>query len=166
MKYYVANNGKPDGPYSVDELKSLDITPGTLVWNKDLKTWTPAGEVPELNAYLLGGAQNPPSLPNGGYTNNYTTNGNSHPEIPICPKTWLVESILVTLFCCLPFGIVGIIKASQVDSAFRAGDFIGAQQNSKDAGKWTKWGFFCGIGSAVIYLIYIGFTVFLASSIG
>ena len=29
-------------------------------------------------------------------------------ETKICPKTWLVESILVTLFCCLPF-LAGVV---------------------------------------------------------
>ena len=33
-------------------------------------------------------------------------------EENVQPKTWLVESILVTLFCCLPFGIVGIVNAA------------------------------------------------------
>ena len=33
---------------------------------------------------------------------------------PECPKTWMVESVLATIFCCLPFGIVGIINASKV----------------------------------------------------
>ena len=36
------------------------------------------------------------------------------------PKNWLVESILVTIFCCLPFGIAGIVFASQVNSKFAA----------------------------------------------
>ncbi|MES2882212.1 MAG: CD225/dispanin family protein, partial [Bacteroidota bacterium] len=40
---------------------------------------------------------------------------------PQQPKNWLVESILVTIFCCLPFGIVGIVNAAQVNSKFAAG---------------------------------------------
>ena len=79
------------------------------------------------------------------------------------PKNWLVESILVTLFCCLPFGIVGIINASQVNSKFAAGDHLGAQEASKNAGKWTKVGFFVGIGLAVLYLVFVfvfGVTMF------
>ncbi len=32
------------------------------------------------------------------------------------PKTWLTESILVTLLCCLPVGIAGIIQANKVSS--------------------------------------------------
>ena len=69
------------------------------------------------------------------------------------PKNWLVESILVTLFCCLPFGIAGIVFASQVNAKFAAGDYAGAMQASRDAGKWTKIGFFVGIGVGVLYAI-------------
>ncbi|MBE7178601.1 MAG: CD225/dispanin family protein [Mucilaginibacter polytrichastri] len=69
------------------------------------------------------------------------------------PKNWLVESILVTLFCCLPFGIAGIVFASQVNSKYDAGDFAGAERASKDAGKWTKIGFFIGIAGIIIYAV-------------
>jgi hypothetical protein len=69
------------------------------------------------------------------------------------PKNWLVESILVTLFCCLPFGIVGIINAAAVNTKFAAGDYAGAQESSAAAGKWTKIGFFLGIGVGVLYMI-------------
>jgi hypothetical protein len=71
------------------------------------------------------------------------------------PKNWLVESILVTIFCCLPLGIVGIINASKVDGKFAAGDHAGAQQSSAEAAKWTKIGFFVGIGVSVIYGIWL-----------
>ncbi len=79
------------------------------------------------------------------------------PETPSIhpPKNWLVESILVTLFCCLPFGIVGIIFASQVSTKHASGDHTGALQASKDAGKWTKIGFFVGIAVYVLYLLFI-----------
>lgn len=71
------------------------------------------------------------------------------------PKNWLVESILVTLFCCLPFGIAGIVFASQVNSKYAAGDYDGALRASGDAAKWTKIGFFVGIAVIVLYLIFI-----------
>lgn len=73
------------------------------------------------------------------------------------PKNWLVESILVTIFCCLPFGIVGIVFASQVNSKYAAGDYTGAQLASKDAGKWTKIGFFVGIAQAVLGILWVAF---------
>ena len=71
------------------------------------------------------------------------------------PKNWLVESILVTIFCCLPFGIAGIVFASQVNSKYQTGDFAGALVASKEAGKWTKIGFWIGLAGIVIYIIVI-----------
>ncbi len=71
------------------------------------------------------------------------------------PKTWLVESILVTLFCCLPLGIVGIINASNVTSKYEAGDVAGSQKASEEAKKWVKYGFFAGLAVAVLYIIFI-----------
>jgi hypothetical protein len=75
----------------------------------------------------------------------------STPSVP--PKSWMVESILVTLFCCLPFGIAGIVNASKVESKFYAGDIAGAKRASDEAGKWTKVSFFIGIGVVVLYAI-------------
>lgn len=69
------------------------------------------------------------------------------------PKNWLVESILVTLFCCLPFGIVGIVNAANVNAKFDAGDVEGAMRASSEAGKWTKIGFFVGLGGVVLYVL-------------
>lgn len=80
----------------------------------------------------------------------------SNTENQTCPKTWLAESILVTLFCCLPFGIVGIVHASKVSTLFAMGKYEMARQASVNAAKWTKISFFVGlvvtILSAVFYL--------------
>lgn len=74
---------------------------------------------------------------------------------PVAPKNWLVESILVTIFCCLPFGIVGIINAANVNSRMAVGDYAGAQEASRNAGKWTKIGFWVGISGIVLYLLFL-----------
>ena len=80
------------------------------------------------------------------------TNQNQQPrQTP--PKTWLVESILVTLFCCLPFGIAGIVNASKVESRFYAGDVTSAQQASDNAKKWTIVSLILGCSGIIIYLI-------------
>ncbi len=86
---------------------------------------------------------------------------------PVQPKNWLVESILVTLFCCLPFGIVGIINAAQVSSKYAAGDYAGAENAAKEAAKWTKIGFWIGAAFIILYFAAIflfGVTAFWASS--
>ncbi|HRH49753.1 MAG TPA: CD225/dispanin family protein [Panacibacter sp.] len=79
------------------------------------------------------------------------------------PKNWLVESILVTILCCLPFGIAGIVFASQVNTKYAAGDYNGALQASKDAGKWTKIGFWIGIGWIILSVIWVVFVIGVAA---
>lgn len=74
-------------------------------------------------------------------------------ERPAQPKNYLVQSILVTIFCCLVFGIIGIINASKVNSEYAAGNYAAAEEASKNAKKWTMWGFIVGLIIGVLYLI-------------
>ncbi len=71
------------------------------------------------------------------------------------PKNYLVESILVTLFCCLPLGIVAIINASKVNSAYDSGNHEEAQKASNDAKKWMKYSLIAGVIVIVLYLIFL-----------
>ncbi|MCL2682920.1 MAG: CD225/dispanin family protein [Bacteroidales bacterium] len=75
----------------------------------------------------------------------------------VMPKTWLTESILVTLFCCLPFGIAGIVNAANVSSRFNAGDLNGANMASQQAGKWTKVSFWVGLSAIILYFVFVVF---------
>ena len=75
----------------------------------------------------------------------------------IAPRTWLAESILVTMFCCLPFGIVGIVHASKVNSLFATGNHDEAEKASAKARKWTTIAFFTGIAFYAIYFLLILF---------
>ncbi|MEW7281105.1 CD225/dispanin family protein [Aquimarina sp. 2201CG1-2-11] len=70
------------------------------------------------------------------------------------PKNYLVESILVTIFCCLPLGIVGIINASKVNSEFEQGNFEEANKASASAKKWAKYGLIAGIIWIIGVLIF------------
>ncbi len=56
---------------------------------------------------------------------------NSTNNIP--PKSWLIESILVTVFCCQILGIISIIYAASVESKFYRGDIHGAESASETA---------------------------------
>lgn len=60
-------------------------------------------------------------------------NGNA----PAKPGNFLVPAVLSTLCCCLPVGIVAIIKASKVDGLYAAGDYAGAEKAAGDAKMWT-----------------------------
>lgn len=76
------------------------------------------------------------------------------------PDTWLWQSIVVTLLCCLPAGVVGIIFAAQANSAVSAGDYAEAREKAKTARLATLIGLGLGV---VVVLIYIVFFAIAAS---
>lgn len=63
---------------------------------------------------------------------------------------YLVQAILVTICCCLPFGIVAIVYAAQVNGKMAAGDLAGALHASNSAKMWCWIGFGVGIAVNVI----------------
>jgi hypothetical protein len=62
-------------------------------------------------------------------------------------SSYLVEAILVTIFCCMPFGIVAIVYAAQVDGKLASRDFTGARYVSERAKNWCLAAFLCGLVS-------------------
>jgi hypothetical protein len=69
--------------------------------------------------------------------------------------TYLVQSILMTLFCCMPFGIVAIVHAAKVESKQSAGDYEGALLASNSAKKWCWIGFWTGLVADAIYFAMV-----------
>lgn len=67
---------------------------------------------------------------------------------------YLVQAILVTICCCLPFGIPAIVYAAQVNVKLASGDFVGAK-SSADAAKMWCW---IAFGTGVVVGI-LSFTV-------
>jgi hypothetical protein len=63
----------------------------------------------------------------------------------------LVLAIVVTVLCCLPFGIVGIVHAAQVNARAQAGDVAGAEDSARKARNWSLWGLSLGL---VVYGLY------------
>lgn len=154
MEYHYNDGVTNYGPFTLEQLKQQPINRNTLIWYTGLPEWKPAYQIPELASWFgAPPAQGPP--PVGPSYAQPTRQGQ------VVPKTWLLESILVTIFCCLPFGIAGIIFASRVESKFYSGDVNGALQASREAGKWTKLGLWIGLAVIVLYLI-----VFFALGIG
>lgn len=182
MKYYIAENGQPAGPFEPNELMLHGLTVNSLVWCEGMPNWTSASQVPELMALLSGQPFNPGNIdvsmpqvppmgtevplpqvpPFGGgqqqpapYGTPYGQGTGNQPYAPpqygpetqrqqVMPKTWLTESILVTVlsFLCLcniiaaiP-GIIAIFKANSVKTKFMQGDIQGANAASASAKKW------------------------------
>ena len=58
------------------------------------------------------------------------------PEKPVNWVPYLVLSIITTVCCCLPFGVVGIVYATKINSAMNAGNYEEAQRSAKTAKIW------------------------------
>jgi interferon-induced transmembrane protein len=65
----------------------------------------------------------------------------------------LTEAILVTICCCVPFGIVAIVYAAQVNGKLQAGDVAGAQDSADKAKMWCWIGFGLGLVVNIISVI-------------
>lgn len=78
-------------------------------------------------------------------------------EQKYCPDTNLVWAILCTVLCCLPLGIVSIIKAASVEKLWNQGRHEEAQKASDDAMKYAMWGAVVGI----LYFVFVFVFVFV-----
>lgn len=67
------------------------------------------------------------------------------------PDSNLGWAILSTVLCCLPLGIVSIVKATSVGRLWAMGDYAGAQQAADDAKKFAIWS---AVVSVVFWLIF------------
>ncbi|MHC4693140.1 MAG: CD225/dispanin family protein [Planctomycetota bacterium] len=66
---------------------------------------------------------------------------------------YLMEAVLVTLFCCVPFGIAAIFYAGMAKGKLEAGDYEGASEAAKKAKYWCQVSFFLGLSGAALYFL-------------
>ena len=78
----------------------------------------------------------------------------SYGAVPHIPN-YLVQAILVTIFCCQPVGIVSIVYAAQVNGKIAAGDIAGARASSQNAKTWA-W-IALGVWAGLAVLAVLGF---------
>lgn len=81
---------------------------------------------------------------------------NQQQEKPPIPNTYLWQSIVVTILCCMPFGIAAIVNATQVESRYNQGNYEGAQRASRNAKNFSIWSL---VAAGIFYLGY-GILVF------
>ena len=81
---------------------------------------------------------------------------------PATVPNYLIPAI-ISLFCCLPLGIVGVIFAAQVNGKVAAGDIQGAMESSRKAklfsyiglGLGLAWWIFC----IVMWILGVGLSL-------
>lgn len=78
--------------------------------------------------------------------------------VPVEKKVpnYLVQAILVTVFCCLPTGVAAIIFAAQVNGKLQSGDHEGAVAASEKAKLWCWISLAVGIVVTILFF-FVGF---------
>lgn len=137
MYKIIGADGKEYGPVSLAQLQQW-IAEGranhqSKVRREDETEWKTVAELSELSGAGL------PPLP----TTPTQTVAQNVPN-------YLWQSIVITLCCCIPFGVVAIVYAAQVRTKLNVGDFAGAQDASNKARMWCWVGFIVGILTNVI----------------
>ncbi|XP_071945699.1 transmembrane protein 233-like [Antedon mediterranea] len=69
------------------------------------------------------------------------------------PNNYLISAILVTLLCCIPFGIIGIVYSVDSSRKFDYGDGEGAARSARSAKRWSIAGLLFGIIIIVVVCI-------------
>lgn len=154
--WYYSKNGMQLGPLSQEEISSKakggEIQASDLIWREGMADWKPLAQVPEFQ-----GLASPSAPPPVGMGHVPMQQPAAYPAgyAPGSVPNYLWQSIVVTVLCCLPFGVVSIIHAAKVDSLLAQGDIVGANAASQSAKKWAiagvaSWGAVIGI-----YFIFI-----------
>jgi hypothetical protein len=79
------------------------------------------------------------------------------------PENNLVWAILATVLCCLPLGIVAIVKSNQVNTLWFQGFHAEAYQAAEEAKKWAMWS---AIAAGALVVLYIVFVVVMIAAVG
>ena len=132
----IGGDGKEYGPISTDQMKQwlqeARVNGNTQVRAEGTTDWKPLNSFPELGVAF--------SVP---------------PPLAHAPPNYLVYSILCTICCCLPFGVVAIIYSAKVNDKFARGDYEGARKASEAARLWcwlaVIFGVLSNVGAAFIF---------------
>ncbi|MDE5856856.1 MAG: CD225/dispanin family protein [Muribaculaceae bacterium] len=156
MKYWLILNNKQVGPFEGEQMSQVDFSAMTPVWHEGLPDWVKAGEVDELR-FILG--QREAAMMNRYYSDQnveapYAQQPMDSQDEPSwtqpmqspCnvspmttaeerPSNYLVWAIIVTILCNIIMGVIAIIFASKVNTAFDRRDVAAARRNS-DRAQW------------------------------
>jgi len=85
---------------------------------------------------------------------------------PTRPSSYLALAIISTILCCLPTGIVSIIYATKVNSAYEDGKYDEANRASKNAKTWGIVSIVAALFGWIIYILIFGVALFGALGSG
>lgn len=149
--FYIDKHGVQQGPRTIKQLENeYVISRDTMVWCQGMTDWYKASEVEELN----GICDTRPPILEVHLRNEPCAEKDVRPS-ESCPHTWLIESILSTMLCCVATGVVGIIYASKVENLWSSGRYEEARNAANTAKIWFIIGTSLAFMGIVIYVILI-----------
>ncbi|XP_064324789.1 proline rich transmembrane protein 1B isoform X2 [Phalacrocorax carbo] len=77
------------------------------------------------------------------------------------PKDYLVESVLVTIFCCLLTGVIALVYSHETRAALSRGDMAQATVASKKAQSLVLFSLLFGLFASVSWVIYVLVALYL-----
>lgn len=144
--YYLDASRQPQGPLAfealMEKVKTGELSAQVQVAQKGGAQW--------LSFAILASQQGVP-----GFEVLPPPPGDACGALPPKPDNNLVWAILCTLLCCLPLGIVAIIKASAVDNLYAQGNYDEACRASTAARNWSLWGAVLGLTVMGLYILLI-----------
>lgn len=155
--YYIDDKGEQFGPYTLEIFRLLPLRSRSYVWSTGMEEWVTAGEMKELDGFIRKSEPTPdittdtaePEL----LTERTTPEAEDSASAEPMPKTWLTESILLTLLCS-GLGLIPFFHGMQVRSLYRIGDYEGAVRESATAKKWLFIAAAIGLVVDALYLFY------------
>lgn len=159
MNWFYSKNGTQLGPVTEQELSEKasrgEISVSDLVWKEGMSDWKPLGQVTEFSGII---SQVPPPVNAGGYGNIPLAQPAAYPASRIAQANipnYLWQSIVSTVMCCMPFGVVAIVFAAKVDGLVARGDIAGAEAASKSAKAWMTAAVATGGAVILIYVVLV-----------
>ncbi|XP_068011723.1 proline rich transmembrane protein 1B [Melanerpes formicivorus] len=77
------------------------------------------------------------------------------------PKDYLVESVLVTVFCCLLTGVIALVYSYETRAALSRGDVVQANVASKKAQSLVLFSLLFGLFASISWVIYVLVSLYL-----
>lgn len=143
-QYYITNKTltKPAGPYTAEEvtvkLQNGEISPDSFYAEPGASEWKPVSSFPMVRLSPI------PGLPP---ISTHAIDGK--------PNNYMILSVLVTTLCCLPLGLIAVIKSTAVDNLWMNGQYKEAREAAALAKKLSIIGAVCGGVVVVLYVLLI-----------
>ena len=78
-------------------------------------------------------------------------------QVPVFkPDNNMALAVITTVCCCLPLGIVAIIKANSVDTLYMMKQYSAAINAAKETKKWSIIGIVLSVVFWILYFMFFG----------